>query len=49
MKRGLMPDTEAVKDTAVSFSFNIEVADSFGGYVRLLHLDITIRTIAFVH
>lgn len=44
---GLMPDTEAIKDTAVSFSLNIEVPDSVGGYVRLLHSDVTIRTIAF--
>ena len=49
MKWCLMPDTEPIKHTTVSFGFNVEVTDSFCGYVRLLHLDITIRTMAFTH
>ena len=48
MKRCLMPDTESVKHTTVSFGFDVEVTDSFCGYVRLFHLD-TIRTVAFTH
>lgn len=44
-----MPDTETVKYTTVSLGFDIEVSDSFGGYGRLLHLNVTIRTIAFSH
>jgi len=49
MERGLVTDSEAIQYTTVSLSFNIEVSDSFGGYVRLLHMDITIRTMAFAH
>ena len=49
MERGLMPDAETVEDTTVSLSFNIDVSDPFGGYVRLLHLGITIWTITIAH
>ena len=44
-----MPDAETVEDTTVSLSFNIEVSDPFGGYVRLLQLDITVLAMAFTH
>ncbi|GAA5476388.1 hypothetical protein Hhis01_03824 [Haloarcula hispanica] len=49
MKGCLMSNTESVKHTTVSFGFNVEVTDSFCGYVRLFHLDITIWTVAFTH
>ena len=49
LKRCLMPDAKSVKHTTVSLGFNVEVTDSFCGYVRLLQLDITIRTVAFTH
>jgi hypothetical protein len=49
VKRGLIPDTEAIKHTTVSISFNIEISDSFCGYVRLFHLEITVRTMALTH
>jgi hypothetical protein len=45
----LIPDTESIEHTTVSFGFNIEVTDSFCGYIRLYHLDVTIRTLAFTH
>jgi hypothetical protein len=45
----LILDTEAVEDTAVSLSFDVEVTDAFGSYVCLLHQDITIRTGSFAH
>ena len=43
MVRGLVTDSEAIQYTTVSLSFNREGSDSFGGYVRLLHMDITNR------
>jgi hypothetical protein len=49
VKGCLMPDTESVKHTTVSFGFNVEVTDSFCGYVRPFHLNITLRTVAFTH
>ena len=49
LKRCLIPDTEPVKHTTASFGFDMEVPDSCCGYVRLLHLDITVRTVAFAH
>lgn len=49
MEWGLIPDTETVKDTTVSLSFNIEISDPFGGYICLLHLFTTVRTITFAH
>jgi hypothetical protein len=45
----LIPDAEAVEDTAVSLSFDVQVTDALSGYVRLFHLDITIRTRSFAH
>jgi hypothetical protein len=45
----LMPDTEPVEHTTVSFGFDVEVTHTFCGYVRLLHLDVTVRTLAFTH
>ncbi len=44
MKWCLMPDTDLMKHTTVSFGFNIEVTDSSCRYVRLLYLDTTLRT-----
>ena len=44
-----MSDTEPVKHTTISVGFNVEVTDAFCGYVRLLHLDITIWTVTFTH
>jgi hypothetical protein len=44
-----MPDAESIEHATVSFGFDVEVTDSFCGYVRLLHLDATIRTLAFTH
>ena len=49
MERGLVPNTEAIQYTTVSFSFNIEASDTLGGYVRLFHLNITIWTMPFAH
>jgi hypothetical protein len=45
----LIPDSESVEHTTVSFGLNVEITDSFCGYVRLLHLDVAIRTLAFTH
>jgi len=44
-----MPDTEPIKHTTASFSFNMEVSDPLSSYVRLLNLDIAFRTITFSH
>lgn len=44
-----MANAKAVEHATVSLSFNIEVANSFCGYVRFLHLDITVRTVALTH
>ena len=49
MKGCLMPDTEPIEHTTVSFGFDVEVTDSFCGYLRLLHPDVALRTLAFVH
>ena len=49
LKRCLIPDAKSVKHTTVSLGFNVEVTDSFCGYVCLFHFDITIRTVAFTH
>lgn len=49
MKRRLVSNTESVKQTTISIGFNVEVANSLCGYARLLHLDITIWTMAFAH
>jgi hypothetical protein len=49
MKWCLMPDTEPIKHTTVPLSFNIEVSHTFCGYGSLLHLDITIWTMALTH
>lgn len=45
----MMSDTKPVKHTAVSFGFNVEITNSFCGYVRFFHLDITLRTVVFTH
>ena len=49
MKRSLIPDTKTIEHTTFSLGFDIEVSDCFCGYVRVLHLDITIRTTGFLH
>lgn len=48
-ERGVMPDTEAVEDPAISLRLDVNVPDPFSGYTRRFHLDITIRTMAFAH
>jgi hypothetical protein len=45
----LIPYAEAVEHTTFSISFNIEVTNGFCGYVRFLHLDLAIRTVALTH
>ena len=49
MKWCLMPDTDLMKHTIVSFGFNVEVTDSSCGYVRLVYLDISLWTTASSH
>ena len=44
-----MIDTKAVKYTAISVGFDIEIPNTLCTYACLLHLDITVRALTFVH
>ena len=49
MKWCLIPDAESLQYTTFPVGFDVEVADSFGGYRRFLHIDTTVRTLALIH
>jgi hypothetical protein len=45
----LIPDAEALQYTTFPVGFDVELADSFGGYRRFGHIDTTVRTLALIH
>jgi hypothetical protein len=49
MKWCLIPDAEPIQYTIFPVGFDVEVADSFGGYRRFPHLDTTVRTLPLIH